>query len=86
MGLIRWVGDREEPCDYCWKFVRKDGGWVAYWQPYAPHGVRFLCRECYDKQLAWAQAEREKILAEERRVHDAGVGGHDLGREDLVQQ
>lgn len=77
MALIRWVGDRPEPCDFCWKFLQKGDDWIASRNPYAPFGVRFLCRECYEKSLK--RSEREWALIRKAwEEHDAAA--HDAKR------
>lgn len=62
--LLRWVDDGPEPCDRCGRSVWRLDRWVAYWNPYAPGGVRFLCEAC-------ERARREELKQRPGAEHDA---------------
>ena len=71
--LFTWVGDHPEPCDVCWKPVRRTDDWVAFRDPYARQGVKFECRDCYQLGLARAE-EFRKALRREWETYDAARG------------
>lgn len=60
--LLRWVDDGPEPCDRCMKPVMRYDDYVAFRNPFARDGVRFLCLDCYD------------LTTQPQAAREAGVG------------